>query len=227
MMRNSASRRKTSPRPRLVRDPSFSTSWLTYYQRANERILKSLTEKCDGIFGTAAEAIENISVPEVKPTRPYSTYKGKLSLGDWKKFESTAMYIDVNRLFKTKKATPVSASNFVTRSSTDVSASGQFSHTLDGDKEMADAPELAAVKSSRTYEVNDAEGAGGKKNVDRDELARGFEYGRTAVHISESDENVTKLETFQEFTIIGFIPSDKVCILRVLNLICQAKIYAV
>lgn len=138
-------------------------------------------------------------------------------MGDWKKFESTAMYIDVNRFFKTKKAMPVSASNFVTRSSTNGSVSGQSSHTLAGDPEMADAPELAAVKSSRTYKVNDVEGAGGKKDVDRDELARGFEYGRTAVHISESDENVTKLETFQEFTIIGFIPSDKVCILRALN----------
>ena len=81
---------------------------------------------------------------------------------------------------------------------------------------MADAPpsngDLLAVRNARHYQVNSTtEGAvEGKLEVDRDELAKGYEYGRTAVHISESDENVTKLETFSEFTIIGFIPWDKV-----------------
>lgn len=81
---------------------------------------------------------------------------------------------------------------------------------------MEDAPphggDLAALKQERRYIV---QGVGddvnaGKMEVQREELARGYEYGRTAVPISESDENVTKLETFEDFTIIGFIPWDKV-----------------
>lgn len=195
---------------------------LKYNQRHNETILKNLAAKCDGVFATAAEAIDDLSTPVVKTTRPYSTYAGKLSLGDWKTYEETALYIDVKRYFKTKQMKPVSASSFVSRS-TNGAASGQSSHTLAGDTEMADAPasggDLAAVKNARNYRVNTTMGGAvdGKLDVERDELAKGYEYGRTAVHISESDENVTKLETFAEFTIIGFIPWDKVYLAKALK----------
>lgn len=179
-----------------------------------------MTEKCSkGVFGTAAEAIADLSVPRVKPYRPYSTYKGKLSLGDFRSYPETAMLIDVERFFRIKVAKPVSASSFVTRSSaTDGAASGQSSHTLRGDTEMTDAPssvgDLVPVRSATTYKVDDPAAPGGKKDVEREELAKGYEYGRTAVHISESDENITKLETFSSFEIVGFIPNDKVCVNR-------------
>lgn len=121
------------------------------------------------------------------------------------------MYIDVKRLFKIRQTKPVSASSFVSKTSI---ASVQSSNTLDGDIEMTDAPangnDLSAVRNARTYRVNDASAPGGKRDISREELAKGYEYGRTAVHISESDENVTRLETFRSFSIIGFIPSDKV-----------------
>jgi ATP-dependent DNA helicase 2 subunit 2 len=52
---------------------------------------------------------------------------------------------------------------------------------------------------------------GEKRDLERDDLAKGYEYGRTAVHISESDENITKLETFAALEIIGFIQNDHVC----------------
>ena len=205
---------------------------LTRSQTHNETILRNLADKCDGIFATAAEAIDDLSIPVVKTTRPYCTYAGKLSLGDWKKYEETALYIDVKRYFKTKQMKPVSASSFVSRS-TSGAASGQSSNTFAGDTEMADAPtsggDLAAVKNARNYRVNTTmKGAiDGKLDVERDELAKGYEYGRTAVHISESDENVTKLETFAEFTIIGFIPWDKVCSPKALKLSSFAKLNAV
>lgn len=80
---------------------------------------------------------------------------------------------------------------------------------------MPDAPSsngaMAAVKSTRTYVVKDEKAPGGFKHVDREELEMGYEYGSTAVHIARSDENITKLETFDSFSIIGFIPMDKVC----------------
>jgi ATP-dependent DNA helicase 2 subunit 2 len=175
--------------------------------------LKTLTESCNnGIFGTAAEAIDNLSIPEIKPTRPYLTYEGSLALGDPEKYPDTAMHIDVKRYFKTKIAKPVSASSFVTKTPI---ASTKSSNTLISDVDMTDAPangdELSAVRNARTYKVNDASAPGGKRDVVREELAKGYEYGRTAVHISDSDENVTRLETIKSFSIIGFIPSDKVC----------------
>jgi ATP-dependent DNA helicase 2 subunit 2 len=46
--------------------------------------------------------------------------------------------------------------------------------------------------------------------VERDDLAKGYEYGRTVVAIEQTDENVTNLETFAGMEIIGFIQSDKV-----------------
>lgn len=216
-IRSTGLRRKTSLESRSVPARQRSRFSLTSCEKHNEAILKDLVEQCDGTYGTAAEAVDSLSIPEVKTTRPYKTYTGKLSLGDWKnpEYEEAALYIDVIRFFKTKQRKPESASNFVSRS-TNGATTGQSSHTIEGDVDMENAPppgrDLAAIKQERKYIV---QGVGndfydGKKEVLRDELAKGYEYGRTAVPISESDENVTKLETFEDFTIIGFIPWDKV-----------------
>jgi ATP-dependent DNA helicase 2 subunit 2 len=129
------------------------------------------------------------------------------------------MYIDVERYFRTKAAKSLSASSYVMRPSTaNGETSAQSSLTLPGDTDMPDARptgnDLSAVKNAVTYKVKDETAAWGKKDVLREDLAKGFAYGSTAVHISESDENVTKLETFQSFTIIGFIPWDKVYLAR-------------
>jgi ATP-dependent DNA helicase 2 subunit 2 len=186
-------------------------------KRQNETLLKRLTEGCKrGLFATAAEAIEGLSIPDLKTVRPYKTYEEKLALGDPARYPETTMYIDVVRYFKTKPATAVSASSFVTRASTaNEDPSVQSSNTLPGDTEMIDAQpvggDLSAVRSARTYKINDAAAPGGKRDVGYQELEKGYEYGRTAVPISASDEIVTKLETKKSFSIIGFIPNDKVC----------------
>lgn len=149
----------------------------------------------------------------MKETKPYASYRGKLSLGDYNKNPDTALFIDVERYFKTKAARPPGASSFTTV--VGGQPSGQSSHTVEGDTEMKDASELAQVRSNFEYKVNDPSQAGGKRDVDRSELSRGYLYGSTAVPISTEDENVTKLETIHSFEIIGFIPSDKVSLLRV------------
>jgi len=155
------------------------------------------------LFGTIEEAIEDLSVPRVKTYRPYSTFKGELSLGDSIKYPETAFRIDVDRYFRIKAAKPVSASSFFVQP-----PRGEQPPTQDG---AASPEDVSLVRNARTYKVNDPSAPGGKKDVDREDLAKGYEYGRTAVHISESDENVTKLETFSGFEIVGFIPNDKVC----------------
>ncbi|KAI9774426.1 MAG: ATP-dependent DNA helicase II subunit 2 [Geoglossum simile] len=179
----------------------------------NESTLKALTEDCDGVFGTLKQAVSELGIPRIKPVRPVPSYKGQLTLGDLEAFE-TALAIDVERYPRTMIAKPPSATQFVER--TDEAAnegdSMQSSHTLAPDSgTLADgktAGILTAIKSSRIYQVDDENIIGGKREVAREELAKGYEYGRTAVHISESDENVTKLETQASMGIVGFVQKD-------------------
>lgn len=184
-------------------------------QAKNEEVLKALVDGCNGIFGTLEQAIVELGQPRLKSTRPVTSYKGQLTLGDPEQYKS-AMCIDVERYPRTMVARAPSASQFVHNS--DLSnghASTQSSATVRLDGDMLEAVQnpssLTSVKNARTYQVVDDDALGGKRDVDREELAKGYEYGRTAVHISESDENVTKLETKAALEIIGFVPMAKVC----------------
>lgn len=183
------------------------TSLLIKCQAQNEKLLRTLCDKCDtATFGTIAEAIGELSIPRLKQTKPYSTYKGPLWLGDPKFGEDRSMVIQVERYFKTKKAAAPSSSTFVKST---INSNGGTD--LDGDTDMGGVPSLdglTAVKSQVTYQIDDAER--GKLDVDRESLAKGYAYGRTAVPISASEESVTKLETKKEFTIIGFVPEENV-----------------
>ena len=176
-----------------------------------------MVDGCHGVFGTLKEAIEELGVPRLKNTRPVISYKGQLTLGDPQKFDS-ALCIDVERYPRTMIRRPLTASRFVQRTNlSNGDASAQSSATiLPGEDGLGFAlpklelNELANVKSTRMYQVADGNSAGGKRDVDRDNLAKGYEYGRTAVHISESDQNVTKLEILAGLEIVGFIPWDTV-----------------
>ena len=167
----------------------------------NEEILRNLCEDCDGIFGTLAQAIDEMGVPRLKSTRPVCSYKGFLTLGHPEKYD-TALSIGVERYPKTMQAKPPTASKFVVRGDMGTQPSQASSDTLaNGDG----GDGLAAVRSTRTYQVEDEEAAGGKRDVEPDQLSKGYEYGRTAVHISESDRNVTTYETTPSLDIIGFV----------------------
>jgi len=157
-------------------------------------------------------------VPQLKSTRPVNSYKGQLTLGDPEQYKS-ALCIDVERYPRTMIRKPLTASRFVQRSDlSNGNASMQSSATVlpEGDASGSAFPnlnpnDLTTVRNARTYQVPDENAPGGKRDVDRDELAKGYEYGRTAVHISESDQNVTKLETQAGLEVIGFIPWATVC----------------
>ena len=190
-------------------------------QELNEATLRSLVEDCDGVFGTMQQAIEELGTPRLKITRPVPSYKGQLTLGDPEHYDS-ALCIDVERYPKVMTRRPLSASQYVQR--TDLSndhTSTQSSATLlpDGHGRESGIPGvdpngLTSVRHARTYQVIDEDAPGGKRDVSRDDLAKGYEYGRTAVHISESDLNVTKLETQAGLEIIGFVPWSTVSIDR-------------
>lgn len=167
----------------------------------NEELLRTLCEDCDGTFGTLAQAIEEMSTPRTKSTRPVHSYKGFLTLGNPENFE-TALSIGVERYPKTMQAKPPTASKFVVRGDMAMQTSQASSETLaNGDS----GDGLAIVRSTRTYQVEDEDAPGGKKDVSQDELSKGYEYGRTAVHISESDRNVTTYQTTPSLDIIGFV----------------------
>ncbi|RYP47782.1 hypothetical protein DL768_006191 [Monosporascus sp. mg162] len=178
-------------------------------KRRNEKLLKSLVDKCDGQFGTMAEAISFLDIPRVKPTRPYKSYDGTLTLGD-PELHPDAMSISVERYFKTHKAAIPPASRVFKTDRPHGGPSQDTETSTGGAMEGVEfTSDYAAVKNARTYKVNDPDAPGGKRDVEFESLAKGYEYGRTAVHISESEYNITKLETTKSFTIIGFIQRDK------------------
>jgi len=176
----------------------------------NEAILRDLVEKCDGLYGTMAEAISELGTPRVKHFKSYKTYDGLLTLGDPDQHQD-ALAINVERYFKTHKATVPPASRVVLNTETrdDQPSAAQ---TADGNEMQGvePTPIFSAVKDTRTYKVNDPDAPGGKRDVDRDELAKGYQYGRTAVHISESEFNITKIKTTKSFSIVGFVFQEKV-----------------
>ena len=160
------------------------------------------------------QAIEELGTPRLKVTRPVPSYKGQVTLGDPEHYDS-ALCIDVERYPKVMIRRPLSASQYVQRSDLSYDhASAESSATLLPDRDMSGVGPngLTSVRNARTYQVVDEEASGGKRDVSRDDLAKGYEYGRTAVHISESDLNVTKLETQAGLEIIGFVPWSTVSI---------------
>ncbi|KOS19437.1 ATP-dependent DNA helicase II subunit 2 [Escovopsis weberi] len=154
-------------------------------KRQNEESLKELAKHCkNGVFATMAEALEDIQTPRVRTIRPYKTYDGWLTLGDPKKSPAAANIL-VERYSKTKLARPAAATTVV------VKAEGE--PTQIGGGEGAGGMDFAAVRQARTYKVNDPAAPGGKRDVEFERLAKGYEYGRTVVPISESEHNITKL----------------------------------
>ncbi|RAH42091.1 ATP-dependent DNA helicase 2 subunit KU80 [Aspergillus brunneoviolaceus CBS 621.78] len=178
----------------------------------NEAILRSLAEDCDGAYGTLEQAVAELQIPRVKSVRVTATFKGFLQLGNPEEYD-TALRIPVERYFRTHAAKPPSASQFVLRSdlaasqeqpesSATAAAAAQESQPMDGNS-------LTNVRNLRAYQVSDEEAPGGKRDVELGDLAKGYEYGRTAVHISETDLNITTLETFAALELLGFIQSGR------------------
>ncbi|KAF2114408.1 SPOC like C-terminal domain-containing protein [Lophiotrema nucula] len=181
-------------------------------QTENEEILKQFVEDCGdkAMYGTLAAAIDQLDIPRIKKTTPVASYKGSLTLGDNENFDMT-LTIDIERYPCTAIAKPPTASSFVVR--TDLGAgpgpSTQSSATITGEDHAPTDGNLSAVRNQRVYQVENPADPGTKMNVELEDLERGFEYGRTAVHISESDANIVKIETSASLELIGFVPEEK------------------
>lgn len=169
-----------------------------FQKQQNEESLKRLVDLSSGVYATMQEAIEGLARPHVKLTKPIPSYKGQLRLGDPANYD-TAITIDIERYPKVMIRRPPTASSYVFKEG----VPSQQPAETDGDN-------LATVRNAYTYSVVDPEAPSGKKDVPREDLAKGYEYGRTAVHISEADEAITKLNTEQSYEIIGFLPQENV-----------------
>jgi ATP-dependent DNA helicase 2 subunit 2 len=163
-------------------------------KRKNEAVLKKLVDMCGGQFGTMQEAIDELARPQLKAVRPTPTYRGMLRLGDPTKYD-TALTIDVERYMKVSIRRPPTASAFAVR------PQGEIQDEKD---------DLMTVHNLYKYKVKSEEHEGGEKILQREELEKGYEYGRTAVSISESDANVTQYETEAGYDILGFVPADNI-----------------
>ncbi|KKK18842.1 hypothetical protein P175DRAFT_0451518 [Aspergillus ochraceoroseus IBT 24754] len=174
----------------------------------NETLLRTITEQCDGAYGTLEQAVSEIDIPRVKPVRPIASFKGFLQLGNPEEYD-TAVRIPVERYPRTYVAKPPTASAFVLRSDLTAGQEHPESITTIPETQPGEESALTSVRNLRTYQITDENAPGGKIDVERDELAKGYEYGRTAVHISETDENITTLETTAALELIGFIQSER------------------
>ncbi|CAN8097257.1 unnamed protein product [Discula destructiva] len=173
----------------------------------NERTLKSLVDKCkDGLLATMAEAVEALATPRVKLVHLVKKYEGPLTLGNPEAFP-TALSFNVVRWPVTKVSAAPSASTVVLKS--DLTGT-QSTTTLDNEDGLVNDSEFNSVKQHRSYKVHDPTAPGEKREVEFEELERGYSYGSTAVHVAEAEWDVTKLETFRDFSIIGFIANDKI-----------------
>ena len=159
----------------------------------NERALRKLADQCGGMFGTMQEAVDGLSRPQIKVTKSVNTYKGQLRLGDPQNYD-TALTIDIERYLKISVRRAPTASAYAVKVQSSSAANN----------------DLSAVHSEFSYIVKDENETSGVKHLKREDLAKGYEYGRTAVHISETDENITKLESETSYDILGFIPAENI-----------------
>ena len=134
------------------------------------------------------------------------SFKGQLLLGDPATYDD-ALSIDVERYPRTMIRRPPTASAFVLKEELQTETQPSADTML---RDQSTSNNLAVVRNQRMYEVVDASLPGGKKEVAFEELAKGYEYGRTAVHVSESDLPILRMETQAGLEIVGFIPAENV-----------------
>ncbi|RPA99664.1 SPOC domain-like protein [Choiromyces venosus 120613-1] len=172
----------------------------------NEKVIKKVVEMCNegdrelGIFGTLAEAIYELGKPRLKKVRPVTSFRGELTLGNPETY-NTAFSINVERYPRTAIAKPISASSYTTK--TEKPGEGA------GEGPASKGTDLQAVRNARAYQIEDEAAAGGMMDIEKEQMEKGYNYGRTVVPISTTDEAITVLETEPGLQIIGFVPVEK------------------
>ena len=137
-----------------------------------------------------AEAIS--SLPEVKEVRPVPSYRGVLTIGSPDLFPDDAISIDVERYPRTKRLAAISASKYVPPPSQGTQVQGA----------PADGIQGGTVALQRTYKIKKGEE---EVEVSKEDLQKGYSYGRTVLPFSDADAGVLNFETTAGFGILGFV----------------------
>lgn len=130
-----------------------------------------------------------------------------MTIGDPANY-ATAITINVERFPCIMVAKPPAASNFTVKRENDTATDRNA--LLNGDNLAEHDDTLSKVYNAINYKVKDEDAPGGKRDVSRDELSRGYTYGRTAVHIDDSEATLTNLDTVSSLDVLGFVLKDKV-----------------
>jgi ATP-dependent DNA helicase 2 subunit 2 len=174
-------------------------------------MLRKLVEDCGGSFMSLTKALELQEVPTIRPIRAIASFKGALTLGDTDKYESASISIDVERYSKVMVARAISA-KLITNKTQDDDAMEVDEPESAATVQHGEGPqgEITTVGRSRSYHVDDPTAPGGKRDVDKEDLNRGYTYGRTAVDVSNDDADELKLQTTPGLQIVGFVDRPKV-----------------
>lgn len=179
-------------------------------KQKNEVTLKTLVNLAGGDIGTLKQATDELKVPQVKLPRSMPTFKGKLCLGDSSMYHS-AMEIDVERYPKIMVASSQSAKRVAVKSDDALESQQIRGDHVDSSGQNDDA---TLVNQTTLYEIKDDRAPRGKRDIDRQELSKGYTYGRSIVHVEPADEDSIKFETNPGLHIIGFVPRENVSKLR-------------
>lgn len=171
----------------------------------NERTLKALADLADGKIGTLKEATDELKIPRLRLPRSAPTFKGKLRLGDSESYDS-AMEIDVERYGKVMVQHPQPARKITIKNEDAMDSASSQTQGVNGEKN----DDSTLVYQTTLYEIKDEKAPGGKRDVERDDLSKGYTYGRSVVHVDPADEDQIKFETTSGLDIMGFVPRGNV-----------------
>jgi ATP-dependent DNA helicase 2 subunit 2 len=139
-----------------------------------------------------ADVVKSLDYPRVKKVRPVFSYRGILTIGESYN-DPNAIAIDVERYPRTKKVSAPSASKYV---------APKDANGVDGNIQGG------SVALQRTYKIKNGDK---EEEVEKEQLDKAYKYGASIVPISDSDQNVIRLETTAELTVIGFVVKKGVC----------------
>ncbi|KAF2668511.1 SPOC domain-like protein [Microthyrium microscopicum] len=182
-------------------------------KKLNEEQLCNLVLEASGTMTPVYKAVSELGIPSHRTVRAVTTYKGTLTIGHIGKFEEQSMKIEIQQWPLIMPATAQSAKTFLVQredkegehagGSAESSATLQQSAPKEGEETL--------LPSKRTYgkQIEDPTAPGGKIDVDKEQLEKGYVYGRTAVHIGTDDMGVVNLDTEAGLEVVGFVARDK------------------
>ncbi|OLL26973.1 ATP-dependent DNA helicase II subunit 2 [Neolecta irregularis DAH-3] len=167
-------------------------------KRVNEEIYRRICRISAGTFITVNELVDGLEDPDVEVTRSTSTYSGNLTIGNPDDPESLS--IAINRYLATRvQAAPTTQS---------YSAELRAPLTDSVDEDL----KTHKVEQHRIYRIPAAGPNEPDEEIDKDDVHKGFKYGKSIVPISQEEESLLQYPCKKGYEIIGFVSEDQVLV---------------